>query len=61
MKFATSRPYAGPEAAARKLIELANSVEPAQKGTIEFYQRDRCRLREMELRALLVDLAELLF
>jgi len=27
MKFATTRPYADPEAAARKLIEIANSVE----------------------------------
>jgi hypothetical protein len=27
MKFATTRHYANPEAAARKLIEIANSVE----------------------------------
>jgi hypothetical protein len=27
MKFITDRPYADPEAAARKLIEIANSVE----------------------------------
>ena len=27
MKFAKDRPYANPEAAARKLIEIANSVE----------------------------------
>jgi hypothetical protein len=27
MKFATTRPYGNPEAAARKLTEIANSVE----------------------------------
>jgi hypothetical protein len=27
MKFATDRPYANPETAARKLIEIVNSVE----------------------------------
>jgi hypothetical protein len=27
MKFATERPFANPEAAARKLIEIANSIE----------------------------------
>jgi hypothetical protein len=34
MKFATARPYANPEAAARKLIEIANSVEAVQDGRI---------------------------
>ena len=34
MKFAAARPYADPEAAARKLIELANSVEAVQDGRI---------------------------
>jgi hypothetical protein len=34
MKFATERPYADPEAAARKLIEIANSVEAVQDGLI---------------------------
>jgi hypothetical protein len=34
MKFATTRPYANPEAAARKLIEPANSVEAVQDGRI---------------------------
>jgi hypothetical protein len=32
MKFASDRPYADPEAAARKLIEIANSVEAVQNG-----------------------------
>jgi len=34
MKFATDRPYADPEAAARKLTEIANSVEAVQDGRI---------------------------
>ena len=34
MKFAEVRPYADPEAAARKLIEIANAVEAVQDGRI---------------------------
>jgi hypothetical protein len=34
MKFAEGRPYSDPEAAARKLIEIANSVEAVQDGRI---------------------------
>ncbi len=34
MKFATASPYADPEKAARKLIEIANSVEAVQDGRI---------------------------
>jgi hypothetical protein len=34
MKFATERPYADPEKAARKLIEIANTVEAVQDGRI---------------------------
>jgi hypothetical protein len=34
MKFATARPYADPEATARKLIEITNSVETVQDGQI---------------------------
>jgi hypothetical protein len=34
MKFAEQRPYADPEAAARKLIEIANSVEAVPEGRI---------------------------
>src|ERR1700712_894668 len=34
MKFASGRPYADPEAAARKLVEIANSVEAVQDGRI---------------------------
>jgi hypothetical protein len=32
MKFTAERPYADPEKAARKLIEIANSVEAVQDG-----------------------------
>jgi hypothetical protein len=34
MKFAAARPFADPEAAARKLMEIANSVEPVKDGRI---------------------------
>jgi hypothetical protein len=34
MKFAEARPYAEPEEAAGKLIEIANSVEAVQDGRI---------------------------
>jgi hypothetical protein len=33
-KFVESRPFADPKAAARKLMEIANSVEPVQDGRI---------------------------
>jgi hypothetical protein len=34
MKFAAERPYADPEKAARKLVEIANAVEAVQEGRI---------------------------
>jgi hypothetical protein len=34
MKFAEVRPYADPEVAARKLIEIANTIEAVQDGRI---------------------------
>ena len=34
MQFVDKRPYADPEAAARKLLEIANSVEAIQDGRI---------------------------
>jgi hypothetical protein len=34
MKFAAARPYADPEKAARKLIEIANTVEAVRDGRI---------------------------
>jgi hypothetical protein len=34
MKFAAERPYADPEKAARKLVEIANATEAIQDGRI---------------------------
>ena len=34
MKFAADRPYSDPEKAARKIVEIANSVEAVQDGRI---------------------------
>jgi hypothetical protein len=34
MKFATERPYADPDKAARKLVEIASTVEAVQDGRI---------------------------
>jgi hypothetical protein len=34
MKFSSERPYADPEKAARKLLEIANATEAPQEGRI---------------------------
>ena len=34
LRFAEPRPYADPETAMKKLLEIANSVEPIQDGRI---------------------------
>ncbi|OKO72860.1 hypothetical protein [Bradyrhizobium sp. AS23.2] len=34
MKLAAEHPFANPEAAARKLVELATGIEPVQDGRI---------------------------
>ena len=34
MKFVEPRPYADPEIAARKLVEIASTIEPVQNGRI---------------------------
>ena len=34
MKFAVGRPYSDPEKGARKILEIANTVEPVQDGRI---------------------------
>jgi hypothetical protein len=34
MKFVAPRPFADPDVAARKLVEIANSIEAAQDGRI---------------------------
>ena len=33
-KFVSPRPYADPEAAARKIVEIANAFQPVQDGRI---------------------------
>jgi len=44
LKFATDRPFADPDAAARKLVEIANGVEAVQDGRI-YIERITLRLR----------------
>jgi hypothetical protein len=39
MKLTAERPFASPEAAARKLVEIAAGIEPVQDGRIHI---DRC-------------------
>ena len=34
MKFVAARPFSDPDAAARKLVEIANAAEPVQDGCI---------------------------
>jgi hypothetical protein len=34
MKYADTRPFADPEVAARKLLEIANAIEAPQEGRI---------------------------
>jgi hypothetical protein len=34
MKFVSAQPYADPDAAARKLMEIANAIEPVQDGRL---------------------------
>jgi hypothetical protein len=34
MKFTADRPYSDPKKAARKILEIANGVEPVQDGRI---------------------------
>jgi hypothetical protein len=41
MKFAAERRYADPEKAARKLIEIANSVEAVQDGRLHMKKINR--------------------
>jgi hypothetical protein len=34
MKYTTNRPFADPDRAARKLVEIASTIEPVQDGRI---------------------------
>jgi hypothetical protein len=43
MKFATERPFADPDKAARKLIEIANTVEAVQDGRVHIEIADGLR------------------
>jgi hypothetical protein len=51
MKFAAARPYSNPEAAARKLIEIANSVEAVQDGRIHIDNESRGAIILISLQA----------
>ena len=41
MKFTTDRPYSDPEKAARKLVEIANSVGVVEDGRIHIEKINR--------------------
>jgi hypothetical protein len=41
MKFAETRIYADPERAARKLVEIASTIEPVQEGRIHIEKNQR--------------------
>ena len=41
MKYVAPRPFADPAAAARKLLEIANAVEPVQDGRIHIKRSTR--------------------
>jgi hypothetical protein len=41
MKYATARPFADPETAARKLLEIANAIEAVQEGRIHLEPANR--------------------
>jgi hypothetical protein len=40
MKFVEQRPFAGPDLAARKLVEIANGIEAVMDGRI-YIERER--------------------
>jgi hypothetical protein len=46
MKFVADRPFADAEAAARKLLEIANTAEPVQDGRIHIDKINRPFLLE---------------
>jgi len=47
-KFTEARPYTDPGAAARKLLEIANSVEAVQDGRIHIELINRLFLHELK-------------
>jgi len=46
MKYADTRPYADREKAARRLLEIANTIEPVQDGRIHIEKIDAPFLEE---------------
>src|SRR4051812_46542559 len=46
LKFALDRPFADPEKAARKLLEIANATEAPRGGCIHIEQVNRMFLRD---------------
>jgi hypothetical protein len=46
VKYADSRPYADPEKAARRLLEIASTVEPVQDGRIHIEKINSPFLKE---------------
>ena len=43
MKFVERRSYVDPEAAARKLVEIASTIEPTQDGDLVLVPSAICR------------------
>jgi hypothetical protein len=41
MKFVEPRPFADPDVAARKLVEIASTIEPVRNGRIYIETRQR--------------------
>lgn len=48
MKLVAERPYADPEVAARKLVELAAGIEPVQDGRIHIEKLNAPFLRTLK-------------
>jgi hypothetical protein len=46
MKFAEPRPYSDPEKAARRIVEIASTIEPIQDGRIHIEKINLPFLRE---------------
>ena len=51
MKFVEPRPFADPDVAARKLVEIASTIEPVQNGRI-YVEPPRPRVLKDALRLL---------
>ncbi|MGJ4893811.1 hypothetical protein ACQR2B_06435 [Bradyrhizobium oligotrophicum] len=48
MKFASSRPYADPETAARELVRISAGIEPVQDGRIHIEKINWPMLAELK-------------